>query len=353
MSTTTSGQSLSPDTSSSSNESTSSTINNLPSEEIKERNKAICLVIKGLASWLLKSSLAPRSGNSLTSLYEQVGRNKTPAFLASQLGRQYCHVKTSLETFSRANMFTRLNSISIGNNANLLYMLDPILIGEFDRKHRQQTGSSASSATTSNMRDQQDSLNSLFQTSTSLSQRDHFNVLFSANIERVMVANLPGGANSADSYFYFTQVSLEGLLKFLGQWNREYAAAAAAAAAAASSTNSISGSVNTMSKLQEKTANLAESILSNIVSSGNSAVDEVSAKTANAFNSIIRLAENLTADDKSQQQTSASRAEGMAFGGQQGSDDALNQQPQYPMQSFANAANIQRSFNRNNLDIGM
>lgn len=48
----------------------------LPSEEIKERNKCICLVVKGLSSWLVKSTLTPKSGSSLNSLYEQVSRNK-------------------------------------------------------------------------------------------------------------------------------------------------------------------------------------------------------------------------------------------------------------------------------------
>ncbi len=315
--------------------------------------------MRGLSSWLLKASLAPRSGNSLTSLYEQVGRNKTPSFLSTQLGKQYCHVKASLESFNRSNLFTRLNSISITNNSNLLYMLDPILIGEFDRKHQQSVSNSRpppNTATTSNIRDQQDALNNLFQISTSLSQRDHFNLLFSTNIERVMIANLP---TNSDSYYYFTQVSLEGLLKFLGQWNREYAAAAAS-----------NSSFNTVSKLQEKTANLAESILTNIVSSGNSAVDEVSTKTANAFNSIIRLAENLTdSESKAQQQqavllnpsaltansntTAPSNIQNVGeMFNQSATSQSQQQQAPFTIQAFAGATSIQRSFNRNNLDIG-
>ena len=44
----------------------------LPSEEIKERNRCICLVVKGLSSWLIKSTLTPKSGSALNSLYEQV-----------------------------------------------------------------------------------------------------------------------------------------------------------------------------------------------------------------------------------------------------------------------------------------
>lgn len=70
----------------------SNVITGLPVEEIRERNKSICLVIKALSSWLIKSSLAPRSGNSLSSLYEQVGRNKIPSFLNTKLGKQYCQV---------------------------------------------------------------------------------------------------------------------------------------------------------------------------------------------------------------------------------------------------------------------
>ena len=317
---------------------TNSLITNLPAEEIKERNKVICLVIKGLSSWLLKSSLAPSSGNSLSSLYEQVGRNKTPAFLNTQLGKQYCQVKTALESFNRANLFVRLNSISIINNTNLLYMLDPVLISEFDCQYKQQqqqyaVTTAASRPTSTNLVTQQDALNSLFQISTSLSQRDQFNLLFSANIERSMIVNLP---TSTDSYFYFTQVSLEGMLKFSGQWNRE------------------TMSFPMAGRVQEKTSNLAESILTNLVSSGNLAVDEVSAKTANALNSIKRLAENLT-DDGGKQQQSIQNATTRKVGvptptAVQSQTQPAQQQP--PPQLLLPPASIQRSFNRNNLDIG-
>ena len=54
------------------------------------------------------------------------------------------------------------------------------------------------------------------QIAMNLSQRDH-NLPFSSNIERMMVANL---AINSDTYFYFGQMSLEGLLKFLGSWNK-------------------------------------------------------------------------------------------------------------------------------------
>ena len=65
----------------------------LPSEEIKERNRCICLVVKGLSTWLVKATLTPKSGSSLNSLYEQVSRNKMPQFLHSQIGKRYSDVK--------------------------------------------------------------------------------------------------------------------------------------------------------------------------------------------------------------------------------------------------------------------
>lgn len=156
-------------------------------------------------------------------------------------------------------------------------MLDPVQISEFDRKYKQQQ--QLQQITTNNLISQQDSLNQLIQISTSLSQRDQFNQLFSTNIERLMISNSP---TNVDSYYYFTQISLEGLLKFMGQWNREFQSLGAAGAGGSQ-------------------RNLAEAIFNNLVSSGNSAVDEVSTKTANALNSIIRLAENLTGDDTNKQ----------------------------------------------------
>lgn len=108
----------------------------LPREEIKERNRCICLVVKGLSSWLIKSTLTPKSGSSLNSLYEQVSRNKVPQFLHSQLGEQYGEVKRTIVSFNRNNLFTQLNSTSISNNVNLLHMLDPTVIDEVDRNRK-------------------------------------------------------------------------------------------------------------------------------------------------------------------------------------------------------------------------
>ena len=197
----------------------------IPVEEIKERNKCICLVIKGLSSWLIKSTLAPKSGSSLNSLYEQVSRNKVPGFLQSQLGRQYGQVKRVIEAFSRHTAFTKMNSITLGNNPQLLYMLDPTLIDEIERSKKRAADSLVSASASLRPLDftqpqpTADALANLFQISMSLSHRDH-NLLFSTNIERHMIANL---SSQSDTYFDYTQVSLEGHLKFLGQWNRNSA----------------------------------------------------------------------------------------------------------------------------------
>jgi hypothetical protein len=66
----------------------------------------------------------------------------------------------------------------------------------------------------------------LTQISTNLSQGGH-NLPLSSNIERTMVANL---ATSLDTYFHFGQISLEGHLKFLGQWNKNQAGGSGLAA---------------------------------------------------------------------------------------------------------------------------
>ena len=161
----------------------------LPSEEIKERNKCICLVIRGLSSWLVKSTLTPKSGNCLNSLYEQVSRNKLPGFLRSPLGQQYCQVKRLIDSFNRYSQFTNLNSISLSSNPNLLYMLDPTLIDEVDRGR-----ASSRTFNTRNLAPPQpqldftqpqpvsDSIASLFKASMNLSQCNTYNLLFSSNL---------------------------------------------------------------------------------------------------------------------------------------------------------------------------
>jgi hypothetical protein len=270
----------------------------LPIEEIKERNKCICLVVKGLSSWLVKSTLTPKSGSSLNSLYEQVSRNKVPQFLHTQLGRQYSNVKRMIESFSRNSLYTKMNSISIANNINLLHMLDPILIDETQAGFRPTLDFTQPQPTG-------DALANLVQTSMNLNEH---NIMFSTNIERTMIVNL---ASNSDTYFYFTQISLEGYLKFLGLWNR----------------NS-----NQIKPNQITAASLAASI-TNFVTGNN--IDEVvaAAKTTNALNNIIKVAEFFAEDTDLVSNKNTNETE------------KLSQIPQIQSQL------IQRSFNRNNLDL--
>jgi hypothetical protein len=306
----------------------------IPVEEIKERNKCICLVIKGLSSWLIKSTLAPKSGSSLNSLYEQVSRNKVPQFLQSQLGRQYCQVKRIIESFSRNNLFTKMNSITIANNPQLLYMLDPTLIDEIDRSKKRATDSLVSASNRpldfTQPQPTADALANLFQISMNLSQRD-FNLLFSTNIERNMIANL---SSNSDSYFYYTQISLEGHLKFLGQWNRN------------SATTSKQQTSTTAATIAATLSNLASSVGGGSTSGGgglnttnSNIVEEMSAKTANA---ILKVAEFLSEDTDLISRASQSLIMSDAnLDPEKRDQDATLQQSQL----------IQRSFNRNNLDI--
>lgn len=247
----------------------------LPSEEIKERNRCICLVVKGLSTWLIKTTLTPKSGTSLNSLYEQVSRNKVPQFLNSQIGKRYSDVKKIIEAFSRNYMFTNINSTSITNNINLLYMLDPTLIYDIDANRQKFVNSLSSHPSTildsAQPRASESALANLTQISMNLSQQGH-NLPFSTNIERTMVANL---ANNLDTYFYFGQISLEGLLKFLGLWNKTHS-----------------------SNIKQKETGLAVSFSNFVSSSANinnqgtsrlTVVDEVQNKTVNAFNNFIKV----------------------------------------------------------------
>jgi hypothetical protein len=291
------------------------TINSIPVEEIKERNKCVGLVIKGLSSWLIKSTLAPKSGSSLHSLYEQVSRNKVPQFLQSQLGRQYCQLKRIIESFNRNHLFTKMNSITLANNPQLLYMLDPTLIDEMDRTKRKANLVSSLDFTQQATGITGDALTNLVQISMNLSQRD-YNLFFTTNIERSMIANL---SSNSDTYFYYTQISLEGHLKFLGQWNR----------------NNSNNNNNVGSAAQRLTSTTAASIaatLSNL--SNNSAiVDEVSAKTASA---LLKVAEFLTDDTD-------------LLGRVNPSLDQETSNPNLIIQTPPQT--VLRSFDRNNLDI--
>lgn len=180
---------------------------NLPAEEIKERNKCISLLIKGLSTWLIKSTLTPRSGNSLSSLFEHVSRNKSPGFLSSHIGQQYNKIKKSIDTFDRYNLYNNSNSISIANNSSLLFMLDPTMIDESNEEIREVVDFTQPQPA--------ETLINLTKISNRLSER--CNLTYSTNIERIMLNNLPTNSNS---FFYFTQISLEGVLKFIGQWNK-------------------------------------------------------------------------------------------------------------------------------------
>ena len=300
----------------------------LPIEEIKERNKCICLVVKGLSSWLVKSTLTPKSGSSLNSLYEQVSRNKVPQFLHSQLGRQYSQVKRIIETFSRNSLYSKLNSISIANNINLLHMLDPIVIDEM--QHSRQLLDFTQPQPTA------DALANLIQTSMNLNERDH-HVMFSTNIERTMLVNL---AANSDTYFYFTQISLEGYLKFLGQWNR----------------NNLMKQPQQQSQQQQQQQNQQQGSTTTAASlaasftnfvTGNNLIEEVASnKTATAITAnIIKVAEFFAEDTdllgglSNEQQT-------------QLDDTSTNPTPSLsPPQPPLHSQLIQRSFNRNNLDL--
>jgi hypothetical protein len=298
----------------------------IPVEEIKERNKCICLVIKGLSSWLIKSTLAPKSGSSLNSLYEQVSRNKVPQFLHSQLGRQYCQVKRIIESFGRNNLFTKMNSITIANNPQLLYMLDPTLIDEIDRSKRKATANLVSASNRpldfTQPQPTADALANLFQISMNLSHRD-YNLLFSTNIERNMIQT----ASNPNSFYYYTQISLEGHLKFLGQWNQNSANKQQATTTAASI-------AATLSNLATSVGGGAVGGIGNTTNSN--LVEEMSAKTANA---ILKVAEFLSEDTDLISRASSS------------SGNNLDKQNQDQDPTFQQSQLIQRSFNRNNLDI--
>jgi hypothetical protein len=155
----------------------------LPSEEIKERNKCICLVIRALSSWLVKATLTPKSGNSLNSLHEQVSRNKLPGFLRTQLGAQYCQVKRTIDSFSRYSNFYGSGSGGSGPSLNLLYyMLDPTLIDEVERSKRSRPASNVALLDFTQPQPVADSIANLYKASMNLSQCNTHNLIFTSNI---------------------------------------------------------------------------------------------------------------------------------------------------------------------------
>ena len=125
-----------------------------------------------------------------------------------------------------------------------------------------------------------------------------------------MTSNL---ASNADTYYYYTQISLEGLLKFLGHWNRNNNASA-----------------TKPSQAQLTAASIAASI-TNLVNP--SLVDEMSTKTANAISSLIKVAEFLTEDTDLMVSRSSSSSNMQSDGNQLENESAL----QNPSQTIENS----------------
>ncbi len=290
------------------------------------------MFFKGLSSWLIKSTLTPKSGSSLNSLYEQVSRNKVPQFIQTQLGQQYSSVKRLVEAQTRPTLFTNLNSTSIANNVNLLHMLDPTIIHDMDNDRRRLTSNLLARRPLDFTQPQPtaDALANLIQISMDLRQKQH-HLPFSSNIERSMIANLP---TNADTYFHYGQVSLEGLIKFLGAWNK-----------------------NSSQENSDTLASIA-AVVSNFVTGSNptiqsTVVDEVQNKTVNAFNNFIKV---LTEDnpDVDDYEMSNSTSYSSLVNSTSQTEEAPNRPLQQTIQTEPTPAVsqlIQRSFNRNNLDL--
>jgi hypothetical protein len=317
---------------------------NLPAEEIKERNKCICLIIKGLSSWLIKSTLAPKSGSIVTGLYEQVSRNKVPAFMHTELGRKYSHIKRLMDSYARSSMFAQQSSISISNNASLLYMLDPTIIDEIEqskkaamqaveRPHRQYQQRTMTQQRDFTQPQPTEALANLFHISMNLSQRD-YTLLFSANIERTMLANL---AANSHTYYSFGQVSLEGFLKFLGQWNRP-----------------APGTIASTTRKPQTTASTIAASLSSLVTGASTPsgpiVEEMSTKTTSAVNTLLKVVEFFAEDTDLFSSTSSVSPDSQSIS-QSREQTTANSESTGMEALLAQSHSIQRSFNRNNLDI--
>ena len=154
-------------------------------EEIKERNRCACLVFKALSSWLIKSTLSPHSGCSLNSKYEFLSRNKAPLFIESTIGENFVEMKQKLENFSINRSFSIKSSPLINSDEH--HYLNKIIDSSFNILSEQKNDNSGLSNT---------------------KKKDY---LFSRNLERPMMNDL---SPLTDSYYYFSQISLEGLIKF-------------------------------------------------------------------------------------------------------------------------------------------
>ena len=160
-------------------------------EEIKEKNRCACLVFKALSSWLIKATLSPQSGCSMSSKYEFLSRNRAPLFVESQIGQNFVEMKQKLEKFALFQNFSTKNSPHYLSNNDHHYLNkvieDPAL--ELDLSIIVDDTASNKSIT---------------------NHKDHY--LFTKNLERPMMNDL---SPINDSFYYYSQVSLEGLIKFL------------------------------------------------------------------------------------------------------------------------------------------
>lgn len=156
-----------------------------------------------------------------------------------------------------------------------------------------------------------------------------------------MINNLP---TNPDSYFYFTQISLEGMLKFLGQWSHDHFDALQLIQQQQTSAQS-------QQQKQRKNLGITESI-TNLVSGSNTAVASTSSTSANLLdevsNKIIQVAEFLAEERPSSPTTPL--------------DSTLSSSSNWPMNELTSTAAgntssmssqtiVQRAFYRNNLDI--
>jgi len=164
-----------------------------------------------------------------------------------------------------------------------------------------------------------DALANLIQISMTLSHKER-NLPFASNIERSLLANLP---TNADTYFHYGQVSLEGLVKFLGAWNKNHAQ-------------------DNNSDTNQRLANIAASISQFV--SGGPVADEVQTKTVNAFSNFIKvLTEDSPDVDRTYDMSDSTSFSSMINAG----TEEVVPIARPPQQSQL----IQRSFNRNNLDL--
>lgn len=141
-----------------------------------------------------------------------------------------------------------------------------------------------------------------------------------------MINNLP---TNTDSYFYYTQISLEGILKFLGQWSNDVVF----------DSIQLASQQQQSQKQQRKNISLADS-LTNFVSSNNSSsvlLEDLSNKVINQVNEL------LLADEATPTSSTTSFDLGADF----------NSPPSPPptTSAAANSGVVQRAFTRNNLDI--